>query len=103
MSTLSAAEKKKKTNVLDESVVQEREQKRGNFSLFQNPTKKRKKLPNQKKWRITEAFYCIANDALPGIVKIGATVRDPTDRLSEARAVTWGSDVLPNHRASLRR
>ena len=35
------------------------------------------------------SVYCIANDAMPGIVKIGATVRDPTDRLSEARAVTW--------------
>jgi hypothetical protein len=33
--------------------------------------------------------YCIANDAIPGIVKIGATVRDPEDRLSEARATTW--------------
>ena len=34
-------------------------------------------------------MYCIANDAIPGIVKIGATVRDPEDRLSEARATTW--------------
>ena len=33
--------------------------------------------------------YCIANDAIPDIVKIGATVRDPEDRLSEARATTW--------------
>ena len=34
-------------------------------------------------------MYCIANDAIPGIVKSGATVRDPEDRLSEARATTW--------------
>ena len=33
--------------------------------------------------------YCIANDAIPSIVKIGATVRDPEDRLREARATTW--------------
>ena len=35
------------------------------------------------------SVYCIANDAMQDIVKIGATLRDPTDRLSEARAVTW--------------
>ncbi len=34
-------------------------------------------------------MYCIANDTMPGIVKIGATVRDPEDRLNEARASTW--------------
>jgi hypothetical protein len=33
--------------------------------------------------------YCIANDTMPDIVKIGATVRDPVDRLNEARASTW--------------
>ena len=35
------------------------------------------------------SVYCIANDTMPGIVKIGATVRDPEDRLNEARASTW--------------
>ena len=33
--------------------------------------------------------YAIANDAMPGIVKIGATTRDPVERLQEARACTW--------------
>ncbi len=33
--------------------------------------------------------YCIANDAIPSIVKIGATTRAPEDRLAEARATTW--------------
>lgn len=33
--------------------------------------------------------YCIANDAMPGLVKIGATARDPGDRLNEARHDTW--------------
>jgi hypothetical protein len=33
--------------------------------------------------------YCIANDAMPGLVKIGATTRDPEDRLDEARHATW--------------
>jgi hypothetical protein len=31
----------------------------------------------------------IANDVMPGVVKIGATARDPEERLSEARATTW--------------
>ena len=35
------------------------------------------------------SVYCIANGAMPGIVKIGATLRSPEDRLSEARSVTW--------------
>ncbi len=34
-------------------------------------------------------MYCIANDTMPDIVKIGTTVRDPVDRLNEARATTW--------------
>ena len=33
--------------------------------------------------------YAIANDAMPGLVKIGATTRDPMERLHEARACTW--------------
>jgi hypothetical protein len=33
--------------------------------------------------------YAIANDAMPGLVKIGATLRNPEDRLNEARATTW--------------
>ena len=33
--------------------------------------------------------YAIANDAMPGLVKIGATARDPADRLAEARHATW--------------
>ncbi len=33
--------------------------------------------------------YCIKNDAMPGLVKIGATTRDPADRLDEARHATW--------------
>jgi hypothetical protein len=33
--------------------------------------------------------YAIANDAIPGLVKIGATTRDPMERLHEARACTW--------------
>ena len=33
--------------------------------------------------------YAIANDAMPGLVKIGATARDPADRLNEARHDTW--------------
>jgi hypothetical protein len=33
--------------------------------------------------------YCIANDMMPGVVKIGATARDPEERLSDARATTW--------------
>ena len=33
--------------------------------------------------------YAIANDAMPGLVKIGATTRDPIERLHEARACTW--------------
>ena len=35
------------------------------------------------------SVYCIANDTMPGIVKIGATLRNPEDRLNEARASTW--------------
>lgn len=35
------------------------------------------------------SVYCIANGAMPGIVKIGATLRSPEDRLSEARSMTW--------------
>jgi hypothetical protein len=35
------------------------------------------------------SVYCIANDTMPGIVKIGATLRNPEDRLNEARATTW--------------
>ena len=35
--------------------------------------------------------YAIVNDAMPGLVKIGATTRDPIERLHEARACTWGS------------
>jgi hypothetical protein len=33
--------------------------------------------------------YAIANDAMPCLVKIGATLRNPEDRLNEARATTW--------------
>jgi hypothetical protein len=33
--------------------------------------------------------YAIANDAMPGLVKLGATTRDPMERLHEARACTW--------------
>ena len=33
--------------------------------------------------------YAITNDAMPGLVKIGATARDPADRLNEARHDTW--------------
>ena len=33
--------------------------------------------------------YAIANNAMPGLVKIGATTRDPIERLHEARACTW--------------
>jgi hypothetical protein len=33
--------------------------------------------------------YCLAMDAHPGIVKIGATARDPAERLREANACTW--------------
>jgi hypothetical protein len=33
--------------------------------------------------------YAISNDAMPGLVKIGATARDPMERLHEARACTW--------------
>ncbi len=35
------------------------------------------------------SVYCIANDTMPGLVKIGATLRNPEDRLTEARASTW--------------
>ena len=35
------------------------------------------------------SVYCIANDTMPGIVKIGATLRNPEDRLNEARTSTW--------------
>ena len=34
-------------------------------------------------------MYAIVNDAMPGLVKIGATTRDPIERLHEARACTW--------------
>jgi hypothetical protein len=33
--------------------------------------------------------YAIANDAMPGLVKLGATTRDTMERLHEARACTW--------------
>jgi hypothetical protein len=33
--------------------------------------------------------YAIVNDAMPGLVKLGATTRDPMERLHEARACTW--------------
>ncbi len=33
--------------------------------------------------------YCLAIDAQPGTVKIGATTRDPNERLREANACTW--------------
>jgi len=35
------------------------------------------------------SVYAIVNDAMPGLVKIGATTRDPLERLHEARACTW--------------
>ena len=38
--------------------------------------------------------YAIANDAMPGLVKIGATTRDPIERLHEARACTWAPPSL---------
>jgi hypothetical protein len=47
-----------------------------------------KKTPKPKMAR-RGSVYCIANDTMPDIVKIGATVRDPVDRLNEARASTW--------------
>jgi hypothetical protein len=33
--------------------------------------------------------YCMANDEMPRIVKIGATLRSPEERLNDARATTW--------------
>ena len=34
-------------------------------------------------------IYCFVTPSMPGVVKIGATDRDPTERLREARACTW--------------
>lgn len=34
-------------------------------------------------------MYCMANDEMPRIVKIGATLRSPEERLNDARATTW--------------
>jgi hypothetical protein len=51
--------------------------------------KKRKLQKKQKEMANRGSVYCIANDTMPDIVKIGATVRDPADRLNEARATTW--------------
>jgi hypothetical protein len=33
--------------------------------------------------------YSIVAHSTPGVVKIGATERDPTERLREANACTW--------------
>ena len=97
MSTLSAAGKKEKQKLkcfLDESVVQDpgtrtKKEPKREFFFLPKPHKKKEKSA-RKKMANRGSVYCIANDAMPGIVKIGATVRDPTDRLSDARAVTGG-------------
>jgi hypothetical protein len=34
-------------------------------------------------------IYCFVTPSMPGVVKIGATDRDPTERLREAMACTW--------------
>lgn len=34
-------------------------------------------------------IYCLVTHSMPGVVKIGATERDPTERLREANACTW--------------
>jgi hypothetical protein len=36
-------------------------------------------------------IYCFVTPSMPGVVKIGATDRDPTERLREARACTWNA------------
>ena len=35
------------------------------------------------------SVYCMANDEMPRVVKIGATLRCPEDRLNDARSTTW--------------
>ena len=35
------------------------------------------------------SVYCMANDEMPRIVKIGATLRSPEERLNDARSTTW--------------
>jgi hypothetical protein len=55
---------------------------------------KKKNSPNEKKMAAKSGYvYAIANNAMPGLVKIGATTRDPLERLHEAlawQASAWG-------------
>ena len=55
----------------------------------------KKETPRTKKTKMSANdavrghVYCLAIDAQPGTVKIGATTRDPAERLREANACTW--------------
>jgi hypothetical protein len=62
-------------------------------SFLSSPLKKKGadgKRKQQKRMAAKAGYvYAIANNAMPGLVKIGATTRDPMERLHEARACTW--------------
>jgi hypothetical protein len=79
----------KKSALLDHTCGKKPESKKSSL----DPKPKKKKLQKPKMAR-RGSVYCIANDTMPDIVKIGATVRDPVDRLNEARATTWAPTCL---------
>ena len=84
----------------------------GNTGLRCLPRKKcpKNKEPKQEKRAPKKMaarggyVYAIANDAMPGLVKIGATTRDPMERLHEALVLqasscTWAPQVSSATRA----
>ena len=53
----------------------------GHSFFFRGARKAKKKMSGY--------VYCLSVDADPTVVKIGATTRDPLERVREANACTW--------------